>query len=96
MKRKKKKRLLKQKDANLRAQNSEEIASFLLKSEATGEESFVRRDLDSPAVGVTAHSAPSGGGLSFRVVLVFDSFCLSGSPIIPSRPRGQGLDSDFE
>lgn len=43
-------------------QNSEEIASFLLRSEATADDSFVRRDLESPAVVVNAHSAPSGQG----------------------------------
>ncbi len=49
-------------------QDSQEIASFLLKSENTNEESFVRRDMESPAPAAHASpilpSAPTAGALS--------------------------------
>jgi hypothetical protein len=42
-------------DALYAQQDSQEIASFLLKSDATAEDSFVRRDMESPA---PAHASP--------------------------------------
>ncbi len=41
-------------------QDSQEIASFLLRSEATVDESFVRRDMESPAVPPMSPIAPAG------------------------------------